>query len=330
MRRMAKIYFDQDADLAALQEISIGIIGYGNQGRAHALNLRDSGLRVFAGTREGSKSREQARTDGFSDYTIEEVATNCEVIALLLPDEVIPQIYESSIEPYLEPHDTFVFAHGFTVRHKTIRVPDNADVILVAPTGPGRQLRTLYQDGRGLPGLVAVEQDSSGNAWNKCLAYARGIGCTRAGAILTTFEEETVTDLYCEQSVLCGGIPQLIKTSFDTLVARGYQPELAYISCLKEVKLIADLLFERGMYGMRKAISNTAKYGSAIAGPELVNSSTAAKLEQLLDSIESGEFGKQFLQESKQGYPVTNALLTEEKHSRMARVAKELQENLDF
>jgi ketol-acid reductoisomerase len=209
-------------------------------------------------------------------------------------------------------------------------LPDDANLVLVAPTGPGRQLRTLFEEGRGLPGLIAVEQDPSGTAWAKCLAYARAIGCTRAGAIETTFEEETVTDLFCEQAVLCGGVPQLIKSSFDTLVAKGYQPELAYISCLKEVKLIADLLFERGIYGMRTAISNTAKYGSAIAGPELINHSTETKLQQLLENVESGKFAKQFLAEARDGYPVTTELLHQEKRSRLARTAEELQEKLDF
>src|SRR5215470_12901630 len=233
---MARIYFDRDSDLETLAGFSIGIVGYGNQGRAQALNLQDSGLNVWVGTRQGGSARDQAERDGFPDHTVEEVAANCEVLALLLPDEVIPEVYTQSIEPYLEAHDTFVFAHSFAVRHKTIRLPDDADVVLVAPTGPGRQLRSLFQEGRGLPALVAVGQDASGIAWKRCLAYARAIGCTRVGAIETTFEEEAVTDLFCEQAVLCGGIPELIKAGFETLIEHGYQPELAYISCLKEVK----------------------------------------------------------------------------------------------
>lgn len=327
---MAKVFLENDADLDPLSQSSIGVIGYGNQGRAHALNLRDSGLTVQVGTRDQSKSREQALKDGFAPNTIEAVANNCEVLAIMLPDEAIPAVYEESIEPYLEAHDTFVFAHGFTVYHKTIRLPDDADIVLVAPTGPGRQVRSLYIEGAGLPALLAVEQNASGLAWNRCLAYARAIGCLRAGGIETTFSEETVTDLYCEQSVLCGGLPELIKASFDTLVEKGYQPELAYISCLKEVKLIADLLFERGIDGMREAISNTAKYGSAISGPELINASTKHHLRRLLDRIESGKFGKLFLEEASAGSPTIKDLLRSERNSQIARTGKMLRTMLDF
>lgn len=327
---MAQIYFDGDAPLEALQDLSIGVIGYGNQGRAHALNLADSGLTVWVGTRPGGSARQQALADGFTARTIEEVAANCEVLAILLPDETIPGVYENSIEPYLEAHDTFVFAHGFAVRHKILRLPDDADIVLVAPTGPGRQLRSLYQQGKGLPALVAVEQDASGLAWRRCLAYARAIGCTRAGAIETTFEEETVTDLFCEQSVLCGGIPELIKTSFDVLVEKGYQPELAYISCLKEVKLIADLLFERGIDGMRSAISNTAKYGSAIAGPKIINAAARRSISDLLQRIESGEFARMLLDDAANNSATIKDLLTTERHSRLSRTGAALQEKLDF
>ncbi len=327
---MAKFYFETDAQLEQLDQYSIGIIGYGNQGRAQALNLRDSGARVVVGTRDGSSSREQALKDGFTAHTVEEVSNNCEILSIMLPDEVIPQVYSESIEPYLEAHNTFVFAHGFTVFHKTINIPNDADVVLVAPTGPGSKLRSLFEAGSGLPALLAVEQDSSGEAWQRCLAYAKGIGCLRAGGIKTTFAEETVTDLYCEQAVLCGGMPELIKASFETLVQSGYQPELAYISCLKEVKLIADLLFERGLDGMRQAISNTAKFGSAVAGPALVNEATRHELASILSRIESGQFGKQFLQESACGSPVTNSFVSAEKHSGLTRTGLSLRDDLHF
>lgn len=327
---MATIFYESDASLDSLRELPIGLIGYGNQGRAHALNLRESGLSVWVGSRKNSNGRDSANADGFSDHTIAEVAQNCPVLALMLPDEVLPDVYVSEIEPYLEPRSTFIFAHGFSVRHKTIRVPDDADIILVAPTGPGRQLRSLYVEGKGLPALVAVNQDASGIAWERCLAYARAIGCTRAGVIKTSFEEETVTDLYCEQAVLCGGVPELIKLAFDTLVERGYQKELAYISCLKEVKLIADLLFSQGIDGMRSAISNTAKYGSAVAGPRLMNEATTQELNELLTNIETGEFAKKFIADTKNGSPTVKDLMCREKHSRLARTGRELRERLTF
>ncbi|MBI4534422.1 MAG: ketol-acid reductoisomerase [Candidatus Melainabacteria bacterium] len=326
---MASIYYDDDANLDQLQDLNIGVIGYGNQGRAQALNLRDSGLTVWVGTKEG-KGRTHALADGFPAHTPEEVAANCEVLALLLPDEVLPYVYSVSVEPYLEAHDTFVFAHGFTVRHKTLRLPDDADVVLVAPTGPGRQLRSLFEECKGLPALVAVEQDASGVAWQRCLAYAKAVGCTRAGVIETTFEEETVTDLFCEQAVLCGGMPELIKASFDILVDKGYQPELAYISCLKEVKLICDLLFERGIHGMRSAISNTAKFGSALAGPEIIDASTRYRLAKVLQAIESGKFARQFIEEAAQGSPAVHELLLTERHSHLARTGAKLSQNIRF
>lgn len=327
---MATTFVESDATLDALLDLPIGLIGYGNQGRAHALNLRESGLTVRVGSRPDSRARTNATTDGFKEESIPEVVANSSILALMLPDEVMPDVYTSSIEPYLEAGTAFFFAHGYTVRHKTIRIPGDSDVILVAPTGPGRQVRSLYQQGKGLPALVAVSQDPSGVAWQRCLAYAKGIGALRAGAIETTFEEETVVDLYCEQAVLCGGIPDLIKASFDTLVARGYQPELAYISCLKEVKLIADLLFTQGIDGMRSAISNTAKFGSAVAGPRLINQATSRELEGLLDDIENGTFAENFSQEFRDGSPMVSSLMKTERESKMAHTGRELKESLDF
>jgi ketol-acid reductoisomerase len=327
---MATIFRQSDASLDALRDLPIGLIGYGNQGRAHALNLRESGLAVRVGSRKDSRARDSATADGFKQETIPEVVANSALLALMLPDEVVMDVYTNSIEPYLEAGTAFVFAHGFTVRHKTIRLPDDSDIILVAPTGPGRQLRSLYLEGKGLPALVAVEQDPSGIAWQRCLAYALAIGCLRAGAIQTTFEEETITDLYCEQAVLCGGLPELIKRSFETLVARGYQPELAYISCLKEVKLIADLLFTQSIDGMREAISNTAKYGSAIAGPKVIDAATKQALEELLTNIEDGSFARKFIEEYQAGSPAVNSLMLEEQHSQLARTGHALKEVLDF
>ena len=327
---MATVYYQSDASLDALSGLPIAIIGYGNQGRAHALNLRDSGLEVIVGSRAGGAARAAATADGFTSHSIPEAVQNSSVLALMLPDESMPNAYKHEIEPYLGARSIFVFAHGFCVRHKTIRWPDDADILLVAPTGPGRQLRSLYVENKGLPALIAVQQDTSGLAWEHCLAYAHGIGSTRAGAIRTTFEEETVTDLYCEQAVLCGGMPELIKAAFETLVARGYQPELAYISCLKEVKLIADLLFTSGIDGMRTAISNTAKFGSAVAGPQLIDAGTTRKLENILTDIEDGTFAKKFMSDTAAGAPTVKQLLLSEKRSLLARVGKQLRERLTF
>lgn len=327
---MATFFYDGDADLEYLRDIPIGLVGYGNQGRAHAMNLRDSGLSVLVGSAPGGNARERATTDGFTAYSIPQVVAECDALAIMLPDEVMASVYTQQIEPYLKSKMTFIFAHGFVVRHKLLRFPDDADILLCAPTGPGRQLRSLYEQGDGLPALVAVGQDGSGLGWNRVLAYARGIGCTRAGVIKTTFEEETVTDLYCEQAVLCGGMPELIKTAFETLVDRGYQPELAYISCLKEVKLIADLLFTHGIDGMRAAISTTAKYGSALAGPKLVNASTKNGLEELLTEIESGRFARSFLDDTANGSQAIRDLTAAEKHSRIARTGRALSERLRF
>lgn len=327
---MAKIYYDTDIELDTLKKFTLAVIGYGNQGRAQALNLRDSGLTVKVGARKNGEAFSRASADGFDPIDIESATAECDVLVLLLPDEHVPSVYNEQIKPHLNADKVFVFAHGFSVHHKTISLPKNSDLLLVAPTGPGRQLRTLYEAGKGLPALVAVEQDASGLAWQRCLAYARAIGCTRAGVVKTTFAEETVTDLFCEQAVLCGGVPALIKASFNTLVQAGYQPELAYISCLKEVKLIADLLFDQGIDGMRRSISTTAQYGSAITGPELVDSRTQSNLENALLRIENGTFARQFLQEASAGAPTIKDLLQSESNSRLARIGRELKDSLMF
>jgi len=326
----ARVFYDSDASLEVLANIKIGIVGYGNQGRAQALNARDSGLQVVVGARPDGASWHAALSDGFLAVSISDVVSTCNVLVMTLPDEVMKEVYQAEIAPFAKDPKTFIFSHGYVVHHKTIEFPSDSDLLLVAPTGPGAKLRTLYTENKGLPSLVAVGQDISGDGWKKCLAYARAIGSTRAGAVETTFSEEVIVDLFCEQAVLCGGIPSLIKASFDTLVKNGYQPELAYISCLKEVKLISDLLFERGMYEMRKAISNTAKYGSALTGPELVNDATGAALDNVLARIENGDFAKLFSEEYKSNFPVTNKLLDEERESTLDRTGKELSTRLDF
>ncbi|MFA6210600.1 MAG: ketol-acid reductoisomerase [Candidatus Obscuribacterales bacterium] len=331
---MATIYYDNDADLASLKNKVVAIIGYGNQGCAHALNLRDSGIEVIVGARLNGKAFTKASADGFATMSVQEATSKASVLAIMLPDEAVASVFENEIAPGIaaseNPHKAFVFAHGFTVTNKTIPLPEDADIILVAPTGPGRQVRSLYLEGKGLPALIAVEQDKSGQAFNLALAYAKAIGSTRAGAIQTTFLEETTTDLFCEQAVLCGGMPELIKASFNTLVAKGYQPELAYISCLKEVKLIADLLFTHGMDGMRDAISNTAKYGSVIAGPAIIDAGAEERLATLLTNIEGGQFAQSFLAEAKAGSPVTRAYASKEAASKLASTGRELKDKLHF
>ena len=330
MQKTAQIYYDKDVQLSPLTTSTIAVVGYGNQGRAHALNLKESGLKVIAAARPGGKAWQNAEADGFSPMPIDEAVRAADVIALLLPDEVMPSVFRNNIKGNLQESKTFVFAHGFAVTNRTIELPATADVILVAPTGPGRQVRSLYTEGKGLPALIAVEMDNSGKALAKALAYARAIGSTRAGAILTTFKEETVTDLFCEQAVLCGGMPELIKASFTTLVERGYQPELAYISCLKEVKLIADLLFTQGIDGMRSAISNTAKYGSAVAGPAIINSDAKRRLGSLLNDIEDGKFARGFVREAEEGMPATREFVVQEANSKLAKVGKSMKETLSF
>jgi ketol-acid reductoisomerase len=329
---MAQIYYESDADLAILHEQTIAVIGFGNQGRAHALNLRDSGLKVIVGARAGGPATHQAKCDGFSTYEIAEAARLADILAIMLPDEHVPYVFEKDIQKEIRDGKakTFVFAHGFVVANKTIQLPADADVLLVAPTGPGRQVRSLYLEGAGLPALIAVEQDVSKQGLQKALAYAHGIGCTRAGVIKTTFQEETITDLFCEQAVLCGGMPELIKASFNTLVESGYQPELAYISCLKEVKLIADLLFTHGLDGMRSAISNTAKYGSVVAGPAIINEGAKRKLKEVLINIESGAFARSFMQEAENGSPHTREFVAAEKSSKMVRTGRTLKTVLRF
>ncbi len=310
---MANIYYNEDADLSELEDETIAVIGYGSQGHAHALNLRDSGLNVIVGLREGSPSTAKAERAGLEVKTTADAAEAADVIAVLIPDEVQRSVYEGEIADGLEKGDMLVFGHGFNIRFYQIEPPETVDVALVAPKGPGHVVRTLYEEDIGTPNLVAVNQDASGRAMARTLAYSKGIGGTWAGAVETTFKEECESDLFGEQAILCGGVTHLIKASFQTLVEAGYQPEIAYFECLHELKLITDLIYEGGIQWMRRSISDTAEYGDMTRGPEIITEQTRERMEELLEDIQSGEFAREWLNENRVGRPVYKSL--KESHS---------------
>jgi ketol-acid reductoisomerase len=297
----ARIYSDRDADLKRLRGKTCAVIGYGAQGQAHALNLRDSGMQVVLGLRPRSKSRIVARRAGLKIVTPAQAAQHGDVIFLAVPDTEMPAVYEREIAPHLAPGKTLLFAHGFAIFYRTILPPNDVDVIMVAPKGLGPMVRREFVQGRGAPGLIAVHQDASGRAKKTALAWAKGIGCTRAGVIETTFREETETDLFGEQAVLCGGVSALVRLGFETLVAAGYPPELAYYECLHELKFIVDLMHERGISGMRERISSTAKWGDITVGPKIVDRSVQKRMEAALRRIQSGKFASDWIRETKSG-----------------------------
>ncbi len=295
------MYFEKDASLDPLKGKTIAIIGYGSQGRAHANNLHESGVNVVVGVREGGPSWEKARADGLTVATPAQAAAQGDMIAILLPDMVQPKVFEEDIRPNAKPGSSILFAHGFNIHFGQIKVPDNMDVVMVAPKGPGDLVRRQYQEGKGVPSLMAVEQDASGEAFDRTLAYAHGIGGTRGGVITTTFKEETETDLFGEQAVLCGGATELVVQGFQTLVEAGYQPEVAYFECMHELKLIVDLLFEGGLAKMNKFISETAQYGDFISGPRIINAETKQRMKEVLDDITSGKFAREWAAEYESG-----------------------------
>ena len=297
------IYYDDDADLALITGRKIAVLGYGSQGHAHALSLRDSGADVRIGLPEGSKSRAAAEAEGLRVLTPYDACAEADLIMVLAPDTAQRSLYAEAIEPNLNEGDALFFAHGFNIRFGYITPPSNVDVAMVAPKGPGHLVRRQYQEGRGVPCLVAVEQDASGNAFPLALAYARGIGGTRAGALKTTFTEETETDLFGEQAVLCGGATALVQAGFETLVEAGYQPEVAYFECLHELKLIVDLMYEGGMAKMRWSISDTAEYGDYTRGPRVVTDATKAEMKRILTEIQEGAFAKEWIAEDDAGRP---------------------------
>jgi len=300
---MAKLYYDQDADLSLIQSKKVAIIGYGSQGHAHALNLRDSGGNVCVGLHEGSASRSKAEKDGLVVKSPTEAAAWADVIMVLVPDTKQQKLYNEAIAPNLKPGKTLMFAHGFNIRFGTIKPPKDVDVSMVAPKAPGHRVREVFTEGGGTPGLLAIEQDATRNAKALALSYARGIGCTRAGVLETTFTEETETDLFGEQAVLCGGVSALIKAGFQTLTEAGYQPEVAHFECLHELKLIVDLIYRGGLSYMRYSISDTAEHGDYTAGPRIVTEETRKAMKQLLAEIKDGSFAKKWIEENDKGCP---------------------------
>ena len=300
---MAKLYYDKDADLSLIQSKKVAIIGYGSQGHAHALNLRDSGGNVRVGLPAGSASRAKAEKDGLIVNAPAEVAAWADVIMILTPDTKQKRLYEESIAPNLKAGKTLMFAHGFNIRFGAIKPPTDIDVSMVAPKAPGHRVREVFTEGGGTPGLLAVEQNASGKAKELALSYARGVGCTRAGVLETTFTEETETDLFGEQAVLCGGVSELIKAGFETLTNAGYQPEVAYFECLHELKLIVDLIYRGGLSYMRYSISDTAEHGDYTAGPRIVTQQTREEMKKLLAEIRDGSFAKKWIEENEKGCP---------------------------
>jgi ketol-acid reductoisomerase len=321
---MAKLYYEKDADLDLLKGKTVAIIGYGIQGRGQALNLKDSGVNVVVSELEGTPNYEQAKKDGFSPVSAETAAEQADVIQILTQDHVQAEVYRRFIEPNLKEGDSLCFSHGFNIHFKQIVPPDNIDVFMVAPKGPGSLVRDMYEQGKGVPCLVAVYQDPSGKAKDKALAYAKGLGGTRAGVIETTFKEETETDLFGEQVVLCGGASELIKAGFDTLVEAGYQPEIAYFECLHELKLITDLIYKYGIYGMRKRVSDTAEYGDITRGKRVINDRTREEMKKILAEIQSGAFAGEWMKENKDGRPNYNRITEEEKQHKIEKVGTEL------
>ena len=296
-----ELFYDSDADLALIQGRKVAVIGFGSQGHAHSLSLRDSGVDVRVGLAEGSKSREKAEAQGLRVVTPAQAAEEADVIMILVPDHIQRTVYAEAIEPNLKDGDALFFAHGFNIRFGYIKPPANVDVAMVAPKGPGHLVRREYSEGRGVPVLVAVEQDATGKAWDLALSYAKGIGGLRAGGIKTTFTEECETDLFGEQAVLCGGMSHLVQAGFETLVEAGYQPEIAYFECLHELKLLVDLMYEGGIAKMRWSISDTAEFGDYVSGPRVVDDHVKANLKQILAEIQDGSFAKKFIDDQDNG-----------------------------
>lgn len=327
---MAKVYYDKDADLNLLKGKVIAIIGYGNQGRGQSLNLKDSGCEVVVGLHEGSKSEARAKADGVRVASVAEAAKAADIVMLLAPDNLHQEIYNQSIEPNLAKGNMLMFSHGFNVHYGQVVPSPNIDVTMIAPKSPGNLLRELYTQGIGVPALLAVYQDASGQAKAKALAYAAAIGCARAGVLETTFAEETETDLFGEQSILCGGVVALLKATFEVLVEAGYQPELAYFECLNELKLIVDLIYKGGISFMRDSVSLTAQYGDVTRGPRVIDDMVRENLWEILGEIQDGTFAREWILENQAGRPVFNALKRKDREHPIELVGRELRKMMPW
>jgi ketol-acid reductoisomerase len=325
-----KIYYDKDANLDLLAKKTVAIIGYGSQGHAHAQNLKDSGVKVIVGLRLDSKTADEVRKAGLEVDSVANAAKRADIIMVLIPDEFQAQVYKDEIKPGLKKGNALVFAHGFNIHFKAIKPPKNVDVFLVAPKGPGHLVRRQYAEGAGVPSLIAIHQDATGNAKDLALAYAKANGGTRAGVIETNFKEETETDLFGEQAVLCGGLTSLINAGFETLTEAGYAPEMAYFECLHEMKLIVDLLFEGGMSWMRHSISNTAEYGDFVSGPRVVDAATKKRMQKILKEIQSGKFARNFLKECADGKPNMTKWRSDASKLPIETVGAQLREMMPF
>lgn len=327
---MAKVYYDRDTDLAFLNGKTVAVIGYGSQGHAHAQNLRDSGAKVIIALHEGSKSKAKAEADGFEVYTVQEAAKLADLIMFLMPDHMQADIFKNQVLPNMKPEAKLLFAHGFAVHFGQIVPPASHDVFMVAPKGPGHMVRAMYKEGKGVPCLIAIYQDASGKAKEFALAYASAIGGGRAGIIETTFREETETDLFGEQAVLCGGVTELMQQGFKTLVEAGYQPEMAYFECINEMKLIVDMIFEGGMSWMRYSISDTAKYGDMTAGPRVIGEESRKAMKQLLTEIQDGTFARDWILENQTGRPRMKKWAKAAQEAPCEEVGKELRKMMPW
>jgi ketol-acid reductoisomerase len=327
---VATIYYEQDADLGLLEGKRIAVIGYGSQGHAHALNLRDSGCDVVVGLYPSSKSWAKAEADGLTVMTTPEAVAAADIVMMLAPDTVIPTIYEQDVAPNLAAGNMLMFAHGFSIHYGQVVPPEDVDVTMIAPKAPGHRVRAIFPEGQGVPGLLAIYQDATGNAKSLALAYAKGIGCARAGVIETTFEEETETDLFGEQAVLCGGITALMKAGFDTLVEAGYQPEIAYFECVNEMKLIVDLIYQGGLSYMRYSISDTAEHGDYYAGPKIVTDETRAAMSKLLADIQDGTYAREWILENQAKRPSFSLIRKREQNLLIERVGRKLRQMMPW
>jgi ketol-acid reductoisomerase len=324
------MYYDDDADLTLLDGKTVAIIGFGSQGHAHALNLKDSGVNVVVGLREGSQSAQQARDGGLEVLPVSEAASRGDLVQMLVPDELHRQVWEGEVRDGIAPGNLLLFGHGFSIHYGEVDPPAEVDVALVAPKGPGHLVRRQYTEGSGVPGLIAIQQDATGNAKALALAYAKGIGCTRGGVIETTFKDETETDLFGEQAVLCGGASALVQAGFETLVEAGYDPQMAYFECLHELKLIVDLMYEKGLAGMRYSISNTAEYGDYTRGKRVIDDNVRAEMKRILGEIQSGDFAREWIAENRAGQENFLRMRDEQASSQVETTGKELRSHMDW